>query len=131
VILIRKNTTNRNILTLSEKTTLINAVYLFEVKNQQSDVVKCFISQDISINKLRANEFDLIENTTENLLNGIFSLPLNGSYTYKVYEQSSSTNLDPLLALNEIDNGKLLVVDTENEITQYTGNQTTAVVYKG
>ncbi|HRG02424.1 MAG TPA: hypothetical protein PKZ75_15010 [Bacteroidia bacterium] len=131
MILIRKNTTNRNILTLSEKTTLINAVYLFEVKNQQSDVVKCFISQDISINKLRANEFDLIENTTENLLNGIFSLPLNGSYTYKVYEQSSSTNLDPLLALNEIDNGKLLVVDTENEITQYTGNQTTAVVYKG
>lgn len=131
MILIRKNTTNRNILTLSEKTTLTDAVYLFEVKNQQSDVVKCFIAQDVSTNKLRANEFDLIENTTENLLNGTFSLPLKGSYTYKVYEQSSSTNLDPLLALNEIDNGKLLVVDTENEITQYTGNQTTAVVYKG
>lgn len=130
MILIRKNTTNRNILTLSEKTTLTNAVYLFEVKNQQSDAVKCFIAQDISTNKLRANEFDLIENTTENLLNGVFSLPLKGSYTYKVYEQSSSTNLDPSLALNEIDNGKLLVIDTENEITQYAGNQTTAVVYK-
>ena len=35
-----------------------------------------FIAQDVSTNKLRANEFDLIENTTENLLNGTFLLPL-------------------------------------------------------
>ena len=52
MILINKNTTNKVILTLSEKTTLTNAKYLFEVTNDMSNAVKCFIAADISTNKL-------------------------------------------------------------------------------
>ena len=107
MILINKNTTNTVILTLSEKTTLTNAKYLFEVTNDMSNEVKCFIAADISTNKLRYNEFEFIENVTENLLMGTFSLTLSGFYKYNVYEQASTTNLDPLLALNLIDKGKL------------------------
>jgi len=131
VILINKNTTNTVILTLSEKTTLTNAVYLFEVINDMSNAVKCFIAEDISENKLRYNEFDFIENVTENLLNGTFSLTLSGFYKYNVYEQASTTNLDPLLALNLIDKGKLNVVSQLSEYPVYTGNQNNTIVYGG
>jgi len=131
VILINKNTTNTVILTLSEKTTLTNAVYLFEVINDMSNEVKCFIAADISTNKLRYNEFEFIENVTEDLLNGTFSLTLSGFYKYNVYEQASTTNLNPLLALNLIDKGKLNVVSQLSDYPVYTGNENNTIVYGG
>jgi hypothetical protein len=131
VILINKNTTNTVILTLSEKTTLTNAVYLFEVINDMSNEVKCFIAADISTNKLRFNEFEFIENVTEDLLNGTFSLTLSGFYKYNVYEQSSTTNLNPLLALNLIDKGKLNVASQLSDYPVYTGNENNTIVYGG
>ena len=131
MILINKNTTNKVILTLSEKTTLTNAKYLFEVINDMSNEVKCFIAADISTNKLRYNEFDFIENVTENLLNGTFTLTLSGFYKYNVYEQASATNLNPLLALNLIDKGKLNVVSQLSDYPVYTGNENNTVVYGG
>ena len=131
MILINKNTTNTVILTLSEKTTLTNAKYLFEVTNDMSNEVKCFIAADISTNKLRYNEFEFIENVTENLLIGTFSLTLSGFYKYNVYEQTSTTNLDPALALNLIDKGKLNVVSQLSDYPVYTGNENNTVVYGG
>ncbi len=131
MILINKNTTNKVILTLSEKTTLTNAKYLFEVINDMSNEVKCFIAADISTNKLRYNEFDFIENVTENLLIGTFSLTLSGFYKYNVYEQTSTTNLNPLLALNLIDKGKLNVASQLSDYPVYTGNENNTVVYGG
>lgn len=131
MILIIKNTTNNIILTLAEKTTLTNVVYLFEVTNDSSSDVKCFIADDISPNKERYNEFDLIENATEDLLNGTFELELSGFYKYNIYEQASPTNLDPTLALHKIKTGKLQVASTLTDLEQYDGNQTTTVVYNG
>ena len=131
MIIINKNSTNTVVLTLSEKTTLTNAVYLFEVINDQSGEVKCFIAEDISTNKIRFNEFNFIENATEDLLNGTFELGLSGFYTYNVYEQTSTTNLDPLLATNKIETGKLNLVDNVSDITQYSGNQIETIVYNG
>ena len=131
MILINKNTTNTVILTLSEKTTLTNAVYLFEVINDMSNEVKCFIAADISTNKLRYNEFEFIENVTEDLLNGTFTLTLSGFYKYNVYEQTSTTNLNPLLALNLIDKGKLNVASQLSDYPVYTGNENNTVVYGG
>ena len=131
MILINKNTSNTVILTLSEKTTLTNAKYLFEVTNDMSNDIKCFIAADISTNKLRYNEFVFIENVTEDLLNGTFSLTLSGFYKYNVYEQVSTTNLDPALALNLIDKGKLNVVSQLSEYPVYTGNENNTIVYGG
>ena len=131
MILINKNTSNTVVLTLSEKTTLTNAKYLFEVTNDMSNDVKCFIAADISTNKLRYNEFVFIENVTEDLLNGTFSLTLSGFYKYNVYEQTSTTNLNPLLALNLIDKGKLNVVSQLSDYPVYTGNENNTIVYGG
>ncbi len=131
MILINKNSTNNRILTLAEKTTLDPVVYLFEVTNDSSNEVKCFICQDISPNPVRYNEFNFIENATEDLLNGTFELTLSGFYTYNVYEQTSTTNLDPTLATNLVETGKLNVVDTLTTITQFNGNQTDTIVFNG
>lgn len=131
MILITKNTTNNIILTLAEKTTLTNVVYLFEIINNASSEVKCFIAEDISPNPIRYNEFNLIENTTEDLLNGTFELELSGFYKYNIYEQTSTTNLDPTLATNLIETGKLNVTSTIAELEQYDGNPTQTVVYNG
>lgn len=131
MIVVNKNSTNNVILTLSEKTTLENVVYLFEVINDQSGEAKYFIAEDVSPNPVRFNEFNLIENATENLLNGTFELQLTGFYTYNIYEQISTTNLDPLLATNLVETGKLEVPDNSSELTQYNGNQTQTIVFNG
>lgn len=129
MILINRNTANTVILTLSEKTTLTPVYYLFEVINDTTNNVKCFIADDVSVNKLRYNEFLINESATEDLLNGTVSLVQSGYYKYNIYEQSSSTNLDPALATNKIDKGKLRVAATEQTIDVYSGNQTNYVVY--
>lgn len=131
MILIEKDTTNTVILTLSEKTTLTNVVYLFEVTCDESSEVICFIAEDISTNKYRYNEFHFIENVTEDLLNGTFTLALQGFYKYNVYEQTSTTNLDPALATNLIDKGKLKCFEAVADKPTYSGNQITTVVYNG
>jgi len=41
------------------------------------------------------------------------------------------SNLDPLLATNKIEIGKLNLVDNISEITQYSGNQIETIVYNG
>jgi hypothetical protein len=131
VILINENTSNTVILTLSEKTTLTNVNYLFEVYNDMTNIYKYFIAQDISTNKLRYNEFIITETITEFPLLGQINLITEGFYKYNVYEQASASNLNPLLALNLIDKGKLKFVKATTNNVVYTGNQTNYIEYGG
>ena len=131
MILINENTSNTVILTLSEKTTLLNVNYLFEVYNDMTNIYKYFIAQDISTNKGRYNEFNIIENIIEFPLVGQINLITEGFYKYNVYEQASASNLNPLLALNLIDKGKLKFVKASTTNVVYTGNQINYVEYGG
>lgn len=131
MILINENTSNTVILTLSEKTTLTNVNYLFEVYNDMTNIYKYFIAQDISTNKLRYNEFIITETITEFPLLGQINLITEGFYKYNVYEQASASNLNPLLALNLIDKGKLKFVKATTNNVVYTGNQTNYIEYGG
>jgi hypothetical protein len=128
VILIRKNSVNNNILTLSEKTTLNNVVYLFEIINDQTKNNIYFIAQDISGNKERFNEFNITDNVIENHLLGVVNFPLKGFSKYNIYEQISTTNLSPV-GLNLIDKGKLKVIDISASNVVYNGNQTNYIAY--
>lgn len=123
MILINKNSTNEVVLTLSEKTTLSNVYYLFEVIDDQSNDKYYFVLSDTSTNKERYSLLTIIEGTTVTFTN-------IGFYKYNVYEQTSSSNLNPN-GLNLIENGKLKVVDTTVELDQYSGNQTNYKVYGG
>ena len=130
MILINKNTVNNNILTLSEKTTLSNVIYLFEVINDQTKNNIYFIAQDISINKERFNEFNITDNIIETPLTGVVNFPLKGFSKYNIYEQISTTNLSPI-GLNLIDKGKLKVMDVSTPKVAYNGNQTNYIAYGG
>lgn len=123
MILINKNSTNEVVLTLSEKTTLTNVKYLFEVIDDQSNDKYYFVLSDTSPNKERYSLLTIIEGTTVTFVN-------IGFYKYNIYEQTSPTNLNPT-GLNLVENGKLKVVDTSVAINEYSGNQTTYKVYGG
>ena len=111
MILINKNTSNNLILTLTEKTTLVNPFYLFNFKSQQSKNEFNFICSDISTATTRYNKFILVEtgSTSQNLTAGVVSLTDSGWYDYKVYEQASSTNLELSLAGKIVEEGLALV----------------------
>lgn len=109
MILIKKNTVNTVILTLSEKTTLDPVFYLFEFIQQGSPgTKKIFLASDISSNKPRYNEFEIEETTSEDLINGKIDV-LTGDWFYNIYEQSSSSNLDPTLAGEIVEFGRVEV----------------------
>lgn len=113
-MIIKKNTINTCIFSLSEKTTLTPVYYLFELTCFQDDTITLFTATDISTNKPSYNEFLIEETESIDLLNGKINLPLIGSYTFRVFEQSSNTNLIVANSGSEVDNGKIdLIQDTE------------------
>ena len=131
MITINRGETNTVILTLSEKTTIEDAVYLFEFINDQSGKTKYFIAQDISTNKIRFNQFVIEENNTEILLTGVVKLDQLDSWKYTIREQESTTNLDPDLSGGIVEIGKVLVLQTQSEIPTFTSVQNEIKVFNG
>ena len=94
---LKKNQVNSNItLTLAEKTTIVNPVYLFRFESDQTKVSYYCICQDLATTsqKVRYNLFDITEGV-DDPLNSSLILGLSGRYHLYIYEQSSTTNLDP------------------------------------
>ena len=94
---LKKNQVNNNIiLTLKEKTTLANPVYLFRFESDQTKISYYCICQDLATveQQVRANRFDITEGV-DDPLNSSLILGLQGRYHFYIYEQESTTNLDP------------------------------------
>lgn len=126
-MIIQKNTVNTCVFSLAEKTTLTPVYYLFAFTNTQDDSVLTFTCTDISVNKLRYNEFEIEETASEDRLNGKITLDLLGSYTYEIYEQSSSTNLVVANAGGLVEIGRIDVKGTVTEDETFTETRTIAV----
>ncbi len=125
---LQKATTNDNVgLTLAEDTTITNPVYLFEWQNDQTKVKYYAICQDVSIAgpaRDRSNLFDITLGV-DDPLNSSLILGNVGRYHYFIYEQTSTTNLDPALSDNTtpISRGTCNVFD--DEVSQYNAHQIT------
>lgn len=94
---LKKNQTNNNIiLTLTEKSTITNPVYLFRFESDQTKQSYYCISTDLATDseKVRFNKFSITEGVS-NPTNGSLILGLQGRYHFYIYEQVSTTNLDP------------------------------------
>ena len=121
-----KNQTNRVVVTASENVTLSAPVYfLFELISDDTKFAKVFTANDISNNICRYNEF-LVEVTdgTEDLLNGVINLNINGYYKYNVYQMSDATNLDIASTSGIVETGKLyLKGDLKPVTTSYNDNE--------
>jgi len=122
--------TNTIALTLKEKTTLASPTYLFEFINNQSKEKLYCISTDTSAFKERYNKFSIIvKTTTPTPLNGEVKLKIGDEYTYNVYEQESTTNLNPA-GLSKVETG-YMKFKINQERTIYNGGATTRKVFEG
>lgn len=130
MLLIYKGQTNNVALTLKEKTTLTTPFYLFSLINDSTKEEKLFLASDISSFKDRYNEFVIEENSTEDLLSGKVKLTLEGFYTYRIYEQESSTNVNKSLTGNLVEVGKALIFGEENLTEAYEGQAKTTKAYQ-
>jgi hypothetical protein len=79
---------NNVILTLTEKVTISNPVFLFALSSIQTNATVYFIAQDTSQYKERYNKFIWNVKTNPNNFAGEFNLPIEGLYSYQVYQTS-------------------------------------------
>jgi hypothetical protein len=114
-----KGQTEKVILTLKEKQTLSGANFLFYFKSRVTDLSVAFVvlgSSDLSGFKDRYNAFDIV-------VNSHFANVTSGEFNYWIYQQASTSNLDPALASGLVESGQMsLKNSTEFEYTTY--NQT-------
>jgi hypothetical protein len=111
---INKAETKAWYLTLSEKTTIANPKYLFSITQRQSNTTTNFILTDISAFTERYNKFNVTEGTT-------FDVDA-GEFLYKVYAQTSNSNLNPSLANELVEEGLLKVNEVPGAITTHIPN---------
>ena len=121
MIYLRKGHTDQVIVTLTEKQTLSVPNYLFYFKQRSSNDVVAFVvlnAADLSAYKDRYNKFSI---------NGVtyFASELAGEWEYMIYEQSSTTNVNPALATNLLETGIMRLSDTDSfSFTEYSTNNT-------
>ena len=119
MIHLTKGQTNTIIMTLTEKQLLITPNYLFVFTNRSSNNIIKFVvlnTSDLSLYKDRYNEFTIVTNTS-------FSAALEGQYTYEVYEQASTSNLNPT-SLNKLETGIMWLSGSTLTYNQYTTTDT-------
>jgi hypothetical protein len=116
MLILRKNTANTVIVTVTEATTIDNAKYLFDFLNVTSNTKAYCIATNISNQKQRYDKFIITEKTNPNNLIGEIALEHEGDYYYKIYEQSSSTNLDPT-GLKLVEQGIAKIYNSEQQTT--------------
>ena len=112
---LKKNQVNSNItLTLTEKTTITGANYLFQFTSDQTKEDYFLICQDLATTeqKKRFNLFDITEGV-DDPLNSKIVLGLSGMYHYYIYEQASDTNLDPT-GLTIVERGIMTLKGTQD-----------------
>lgn len=111
-----KGTTATIICTLTEKQTIESPYYLFVFTNRGTNDVVTFIKGyllDVSTNKERWNEFTIPVNTH-------FGNYKEGWWRYDIYEQTSSTNVNPA-GLGLLESGLMFLDDNTNiSYTQYS-----------
>lgn len=123
IIIDKQNTEQKILVTLTEKTTITQAYYLFVfdsvVIGETYKFVKS-VNDDLSAYPNRWNEFEI--DATD-----VFNGANLGQYQYTIYQQDNGTNLDPA-NLPKVEQGKAILKETETPIysgldveTQYKG----------
>ena len=135
-----KNSENILTVTLTEKSTLPNPIYLFKFTNQTSNVAYWFISEDTSQFKERYNKFLLIEQADaipQDSLNGVIELGLQGRYDYEIYQTTLTDTATLTRAIDAIpfidktvEIGLVDVVFATEILTEYEVESKTNIVYQ-
>jgi hypothetical protein len=114
---ILKDSTSILIVTVTELTTVSPVYYLFEFEHEQSFLKYYCILDNISLATDRYDEFELVDG-----VDLIFDY--DGYYTYRIYQQISSTNLDPILSDGLVEEGRAHVYVIDSPSNEYNENIT-------
>lgn len=98
----KQNDTAELILTLTELVTIDDPTFLFVFTHVLTKNVVAFIAADESLFTHRYNKFTINAAV-------LFSGQPPGEWHYKIYQQASAINLDPLLAEGILEYGKLIL----------------------
>lgn len=124
-MLLTKSSVNLNVaLSLKEKTTLYPVCYLFEFQNDQTKVKYYQIFTDASTVTYNQRFWNIFNIEVVNSGSGANKIILGntGLYHYAIYQQSSSSNLDPT-GLTIVERGQMRLID--GETTQYIAHEIT------
>jgi len=126
MIVLYQSSSNTVVTTFAENTSYTSSInYLWKLTNSDTLDNVYFIASDISGTKLRYNKFsiELTDSGSDVPISGSIYLKPNGGWTYLVQEQTSSTNLNPLLSGAVVERGLVNVIgDTTPTITNYSSS---------
>lgn len=128
---IAKNTTSTLCLTLTEKVTLTAPYFLVEMRSVESNITKTFISADTSQFTYRYNLLSVEEVAAgaEDAVNGKINLVSAGNYYYRVFEQTSPTNLSVANTTSLLEDGMFIVTTTTTDTATNSTTPETLVVH--
>ena len=106
------------VVTLQEKQTLTNPYWLVRFVNESSLVENSCIAADTSSYTSRYHKLRVTESSSENRTNGTLYLP-EGIYTYYIYEQASSSNLDFRNATTMCEVGQVRVTAANEQVISF------------
>jgi len=107
MLLLKTNQGNTMVVTVSQNATISNPEWLFSFTHIFSKQQVRFIPTDVSVHKIRYDEFIFVEGTGS----GKIQFPYEGEYTYGVYQQpQGSGNLNPSMSMGLIESGTALLV---------------------
>lgn len=130
MIRILKGQNNLIVVTLLEKTTLTIPTYLFKFTNDLTHQVVKFIATNQSDATYRYDRFLITETSgATNVSSGVITLNPTGFWSYAIFEQTSTTNLNEDLTTGVVETGKVQVIGSETNIPKYNNNLKTYVAY--
>ena len=109
---IQKNGTTPLVVTVTELTTIPNPNYLFEFIHEQSFHTSSCILTNVSLGIPRFDEFVLIDGVDVSFI-------YDGFYIYNIYQQTSSTNLNPIFSQGLVETGRAHVVEADSPSNEY------------
>ena len=140
MIKVSENSENIIYVNCSRNKTLSNPTYLFSIVNQYTQLTKRFIPQNISftgnteLEYIRYDKFKFYTSgdTAENFIfSGDTDVNLHlqsGMYYYKIYEQVSTTNLNPQFSHDVVDEGTLYVLSNDEVPSSYNGYSNDSII---
>lgn len=132
MLVINKNANNYITVTLLEKTTLSSPTYLFKFTSDITGTIVRFIATNTSSYTYRYDQFLITETSgTTNLTSGVIELDPVGSWSYTIYEQTSTTNLNEAEATGIVETGKVKVVGAQTFPAEFDNTSETHIAYDG
>ena len=133
---LKRGATNDIYLNLADvRTNSTGYYYLFALTNEMTQATTHVIAVKVSTND-RYDKLRITESNSEDKPNGTVKLFPEGFFNYIVYEQTSSTNLDPtnVAVVGELDRGVAFVSAStfmqESTYTEYTTTDTNTIYVK-